>query len=242
MEYQLIYPGSKAVFGITLSMAAYFCYYYLITSGLVNRYFEKRFKGDSFQMNRILFNKFAGFIILGVIPGLFYFFIWKTENFNLGVSFDKIANNWFWFITLPVIIFSVNYFLAKKPDVYNQYPQMRIRTWKTGTFLLSTLGWSLYLFAYEFLFRGILLLTCVKAFGVWPAVVINVAVYSAIHMTNGMKETIGAIPFGFIACFLMIHTGTVLIPVIMHISLSVSTEFFTIKNNPEMGFKNNKSG
>ncbi|NQU86457.1 MAG: CPBP family intramembrane metalloprotease [Mariniphaga sp.] len=237
MDFQLNYPDSKAVFGIAISIIAYYTYYYLITSEKIEKYFIKKYTGNSFQKKRILFNKLAGLTFLALIPGTLFIIMWEFELNSLGFSFDKIISNWYWLIGLPAIIFIINYFSAKKPDIYLQYPQMRIKSWSIGTFLLSTLGWSLYLISYEFLFRGVLLLSCIEAFGIWPAIAINIAIYSAIHMTNGVKETIGAIPFGLIACLLMVHTGSLLIPIIMHISLSVSTEFFTIRNNPDMEFK-----
>lgn len=241
MEYQLIYPESKAVFGIAISIIVYYAYYYLITSEWVEQFFTKRYAGDIFQKRRILFNKLAGFSFFAVIPGILYFSLWEFKLGLIGFSFDKIVGNLYWMIGLPALIFTINYFSAKNPDIYLQYPQMRIKSWSIGTFLLSTLGWSLYLVGYEFLFRGILLLSCIEAFGVWPAIAINVAIYSAIHMTNGIKETLGAIPFGLIACLLMVHTGTIFIPIIMHISLSVSTEIFTIHNNPGMEFRKTRN-
>jgi len=92
------------------------------------------------------------------------------------------------------------------------------------------------LLAYEFLFRGILLFECYESFGFWPAVAINVTIYSAIHMVNGKDQAIGALFFGGIACYLTLTRGTVLIPLFMHITLSVFSDYFSIKMNPDIGF------
>ena len=236
MEYQLNYPESQAVYAIAVSLAGYYFYYYLITSEWMESVFKRKFQGDAFYLNRILANKLTGFTFLALIPGILFFTIWKMYWHSFGITFQKVAENWYWLLGLPLIIFTINYFSAKKPDIYLRYPQMRIQEWSPGIYLLSTLGWILYLISYEFLFRGILLLNCIEAFGVWPAIAINVAIYSAIHMTNGFKETIGAIPFGLIACLLVVHSGSILIPIVMHVSLSVSTEIFAIRNNPDMKF------
>jgi membrane protease YdiL (CAAX protease family) len=236
MNYQLNYPELKAVAAIIITMSCYYIYYFLITSQRINLYFTKKYSGTSFYLHRILFNKLAGFIFFACIPGALCFSLWHTDFSSFGITLKKIVENWYWLVGLPALIYLVNYFSAKNPDVYAHYPQMRIKVWSAGTFLLSSLGWFIYLVGYEFLFRGILLLSCAEAFGLWPAVTINIAIYSAIHLTNGLKETIGAIPFGLIACLLMLYSGTLLIPIAMHISLSMSTEFYTIRNNPDMKF------
>jgi membrane protease YdiL (CAAX protease family) len=237
MDYQLKFPESKAVVAIVITVICYYSYYFLINSKSVTLLFSSRYSGQTFYLKKILFSKLAGFIFFAVVPFFIISLFFSFETSDYGVSISKIVENWYWFFGLPTVIFIISYFSAKNSDIYNIYPQMRFKTWSCTNLLLSTMGWSLYLIAYEFLFRGVLLLSCVEAFGVWPAIAINVAIYSAIHLTNGKKETIGAIPFGLIACLLMLSTGSIVIPIVMHISLSVSTEIFAIKNNPEMQFR-----
>ena len=41
--------------------------------------------------------------------------------------------------------------------------------------LINALGWFLYLFGYEFLFRGVLLIPLIEPLGMWPAIAINTA-------------------------------------------------------------------
>ena len=43
----------------------------------------------------------------------------------------------------------------------------------------------------------------------WPAIAINIALYSATHILKGLDETIGAIPLGFVLCLLTISSGTI---------------------------------
>ena len=49
-------------------------------------------------------------------------------------------------------------------------------------------GWFLYLFGYEFLFRGVLLIPLIDPLGMWPAIAINIAVYSATHIPKGRRN------------------------------------------------------
>jgi hypothetical protein len=55
-------------------------------------------------------------------------------------------------------------------------------------------------------------------------------------MVNGKDQAIGALLFGGIACYFTLSTGTVLIPLFMHIALSGFSDYFSIKMNPDIGF------
>ena len=114
---------------------------------------------------------------------------------------------------------------------------MKIKEWNKVLFGINAAGWILYLCGYEFLFRGILLFECNNSFGFWPAIAINVVVYSAVHMINGKDEAIGALIFGAIACYFTLTLGTILIAVIMHVALSLSSDYFSIRLNKELSFR-----
>ena len=92
----------------------------------------------------------------------------------------------------------------------------------------------MYLLAYEFLFRGVLLMLLVPAIGVWPAIIINTSLYSATHIPKGAKETIAAIPFGIALCVITLHTGSILGAFLTHLLLSQLNDYGALYFNPEM--------
>jgi membrane protease YdiL (CAAX protease family) len=222
------------IFAITANILGYFGYYYFGHSTVMKKYFAQRFYGDAFWINWILFKKFSGFLFMAILPALFYAILFHGHPTDFGITIQHIMVNWKWLLIIPVVLVLINSLLARGSALMQQYPQMRISNWTGGRFLLSAIGWSAYLLAYEYLFRGLLLFSSYEAFGVWPAIAINVAIYSAVHIPKGMGETLGAIPFGILACVVTFSTGTILIAVIAHISLAVSMEYFTIKYNPDM--------
>ena len=109
----------------------------------------------------------------------------------------------FWIFVLSAIIVPLTYLSAQKPKNLANYPQIRAKVWSKNAFI-NALGWFLYLFGYEFLFRGVLLIPLIEPLGMWPAIAINIALYSATHIPKGLDETIGAIPLGFALCLLTI--------------------------------------
>ena len=98
----------------------------------------------------------------------------------------------------------------------------------------NALGWAAYLFGYEILFRGILLFPLVAEFGVWPAIAVNIALYSSTHIPKGLDETIGAIPLGIVLCVLTLLTGTIWIAFFVHLAMALTNSFTALKHHPEM--------
>jgi membrane protease YdiL (CAAX protease family) len=127
-------------------------------------------------------------------------------------------------------------FFNQKANGHNNSLQINLSEWNILLFSINSIGWIFYLIGYEFLFRGILLFECYNSFGFWPAIAINVAIYSAIHMVNGKDQAIGSLIFGAIACYLTLSQGSILIPLIMHISLSIMSDYFSIRYNVSLSF------
>ncbi|MCX6297031.1 MAG: CPBP family intramembrane metalloprotease [Bacteroidetes bacterium] len=113
---------------------------------------------------------------------------------------------------------------------------MRLKEWNKKRISINILAWASYLFAYEFMFRGILLITCYHSFGFWPAVAINLSLYSATHIPKGLTETIGAIPYGLLLCFITISTGSIAVSFLTHLALALSNDYFSVYHSKEMKF------
>lgn len=88
----------------------------------------------------------------------------------------------------------------------------------------------LFLFAYEFWFRGILLFSLLTAFDMSWAILINVTLYAGLHAFSGKKEFLGSIFFGVILCMLSIWTESVWPAALIHLALSLSYELPVLLN------------
>ena len=89
--------------------------------------------------------------------------------------------------------------------------------------LMHLLLRSVFLVAYEWFFRGCILFVCIKAFGLVPAIIINIFLYSLIHVFN-KKELIGSIPFGLLLCVFTVWCQSIWPAVVLHWLLSVLYE------------------
>ena len=217
----------------------YYCYYFFANSQYLKNFISRN---ENEQRNKVvlfLAEKFTGFLFLGFVPGIIYYFtlgpFWIQFGLNLKILADNII-----LIALLVIIIAALIYLNQKLRPSNNSLQMNFQEWNIRLFTLDVVGWLGYLAAYEFLFRGILLFACYDYFGFWPAIAVNVVIYSAIHMVNGKDQTIGALFFGTLACYLTLSRGTIFIPFFMHASLSLFSDYFSIKFNPDLKYLKNQ--
>ena len=240
MNLLVITPGFTISALILTTVIFYYIYFYFTTSRLPEKFCNVIVRPAQKLIALFLLKKFSGFLSLGIFPGVIYYFFVNQDFRKFGFSIDHISNN-FPVIGSLVLVIATILFFNQKTNKQNNSLQINLSEWNTLLFLINASGWIIYLIGYEFLLRGILLFECYSSFGFWPAIAINVAFYSAIHMVNGKGQTIGAIIFGGIACYLTLSRGTVLIPIIMHVSLSIFSDYFSIRYNGNLSFIKQKS-
>ena len=225
---------------LLLTLAFFSIYWFTSKSEKIKKRFYDKYDHDQASLKHIFFTKYFGFISMGILPAIFCLvFLSKLTLADLGLTFIyKTAQfSIFWILGLSVLIIPLVYFSAKKPKNLVNYPQIRAKVWTKKMVFINALGWFLYLFGYEFLFRGILLIPLIEPLGMWPAIAINIALYSATHIPKGLDETIGAIPLGFVLCLLTISSGTIWIAFIVHVVMAWTNTFTALKFHPEMNLK-----
>lgn len=216
------------------TLVFFYIYYYFIHSEFLENRFEKK-QSNKDEIKFFLTKKISGFLIMGVIPGVFYsLFISPNIDF-FGFSIVQFLSVFIIILILSAIIILSVYANQKSSPERNSL-QIKITEWNGILFGINSFGWIVYLIGYEYLFRGILLFECNSIFGFWPAIAINVVIYSAIHMVNGKDEAIGALIFGTIASYFTLVQGTILIPIFMHVVLSLFSDYFSIRLNKNLSF------
>ena len=226
-------PGETiAVFGIAITLFMSILFFILLS----------RVKPDMTRllpcplMVLFLARKTTGFLLFGVIPAGALTVFLKEDVSDYGLLWGNMPALWLWVAGISVVLIALNVFNSRNAAIRDLYPELRLSSWKLGTLLLSISGWTLYLAGYEFMFRGLLLFACYKAFGLWPAIIINLALYSVLHLHKGQKEAIAAIPFGAVLCYLSIESGSIFPAIILHIIQAVSCEIACLTRNPQMNF------
>lgn len=235
MEYSFTWQKAQFEPVIIISVVTLgFLIYLVLTS---SQKLKKSFiKNEENNTSWIIFQRLTGLLFFGIIPFLFSTLLFKKNISQSGISEINLSESLLWIAGMAFIIIPMSFFATKKPDNLDMYPQIRKKEWSKGLLILSASTWTIYLIAYEYMFRGFLLLGLVPHFGVWTAFALNLAFYSLTHIPKGFNETIGALPFGAIICLLTLKTGTIWIALGAHMCLALSNEWFSLRHHPEITF------
>lgn len=229
----------KSFLPIILSLVFFVIYWFTAQSIKIKDRFYSKYPFDIASVKHIFFTKYFGFISMGVVPSvicLIFLPEYKLADYGLTIIPETTLFSLIWTLGLCILVVPLAYFSAKKPKNLINYPQIRAKVWTNKTVFINALGWALYLFGYEFLFRGTLLFPLVDALGVWPAIAVNIALYSATHIPKGLDETVGAIPLGLVLCLLTLASGTIWIAFLVHVAMAWTNSFTALKFHPEIHY------
>lgn len=227
----------QVVFVLALVTVGFIIFWFTAESPRLKKSFFHKYPQEKASIRWVIFQKYTGVIFLGVIPLLLCLLFLPFSLHDYGLGFQNTLTSLMWIVGLASIIFPLNIRAARRPQNLAMYPMIRVQQWHSGLVLTNALATISYLLAYEFLFRGILLNVCTVYLGVWPAIAVNVALYSAVHLPKGPAETIGAIPFGLLICYITLTTGTIWVAVVVHVILSLSNDYLAVYYHSDMNFK-----
>jgi membrane protease YdiL (CAAX protease family) len=233
----------KAFLPVILSLVFFVVYWFTAQSEKIKARFYAKYDFDNASIQHIFFTKYFGFISMGLIPLIICLVLIEGSSpadYGLTIIPETTLYSLFWTLGLSTLVIPLAYISAKKPKNLINYPQIRAKQWTRRTVFINALGWALYLFGYELLFRGTLLFPLVDVIGVWPAIGINIALYSATHIPKGLDETIGAVPLGLVLCILTLQSGTIWIAFLVHVALAWTNSFTALKYHPDIHYIRSK--
>lgn len=227
----------KICLPIILTLVFFSIYWFTSKSEKIKRIFYNKYDYDQASLKHIFFTKYFGFFSMGILPTFLILIVlpeFTLADLGFTLIYETFLFSLLWILGLSILIIPLVYFSAQKQKNLANYPQIRAKVWTKKMLFINALGWFLYLFGYEFLFRGVLLIPLIETLGMWPAIAVNIALYSATHIPKGLDETIGAIPLGFVLCLLTISSGTIWIAFIVHVVMAWTNTFTALKFHPDM--------
>ncbi len=186
--------------------------------------------------NLIFAQRALGFMLFGPLAAFAGYLLVSNPWSQTGIRFLRPQEVALWAGVLVSLLLIFNLFSAKTKVNQRTYPQIRIRRWSPSFFTLNAATWLLFLLGYEYLFRGLLFFPALELIGLWPAIALNIVLYSLVHVPKGIHEILGALPFGVILCLAAYDTGSFWIAFLAHGAQAVINEFYAIRFNPEMDF------
>jgi len=218
----------SAIYVTVIVILIYVLYYGIAYTKIYNWIYRTFAAKVNESVFHAVFFRLSGFVLFGLLAAFIFskIHIVKFDFISLKINYLYQIIPYF-LVLLPLTII-VPYINVKKSK-QTQYPQFKIKNWTISYKLLSYITWTLYLIGYEFMFRGILLFGTAEKIGCYPAVLLNVILYAIVHIPKGWKEVLGCFILGPILCVFALATHNILIPIILHVSLCLSNEYFSIR-------------
>ena len=222
---------------IAISCIIVFVYYWITGSQRTGDWFQRRFSAGEAQIRKVLFNRLLGALLFSSVPLVILLGGFGQETTDFGLGTDNMGRSLLFWIPAAIIIPILSYFIAGSKSNLSQYPQIRKGDWDASLLVLSATSWIVYLLGYEILFRGFLLFSCYASFGFWPAIIINIIIYSLAHIPKGRRETLGSVPVGLLFCLVSLHLGSIWFALLTHITMALTNEWFSIYYHNEIRVK-----
>ncbi|HSP86578.1 MAG TPA: CPBP family intramembrane glutamic endopeptidase [Ignavibacteriaceae bacterium] len=219
----------KKVIYIFISVAILQTFSYYVTS---RRFFRLNFfpylqSDPNIFLIEYLYWFIGDFFTYFIFPFLIIKLLLKEKITDYGVSVGdyktgiKITLFFLW-IMLPLV-----WVVSSLPEFAKTYPHLSSarNSWKI--FLIFESGMLLYMFSWEFIWRGFMLFGLKEKFGYY-AVLIQMIPFLILHNGKPAPETFGAIVGGIALGILALRTNSILYCVLTHMSVMFSIDLISV--------------
>jgi hypothetical protein len=237
MDFTFYHQDLKVVIPVIAGLIGFIIFWFTQKSEKTKQKFFNKYGRDKGSAKFIMLTRYLGGFSIGIIPLVAYLLAFPgTSLSEVGFGFHKetLLATILWSVGLCVIVIPLASFSARKPENLVNYPQIRAKEWDMKIYRGNLFSWAVYLLGYELFFRGVLLFPLVGQIGLWPAIAVNIGLYSATHIPKGLSETIGAIPLSIVLCLLSISTGTIWIAFFVHVAMAWTNSLTALKHHPDM--------
>lgn len=170
-----------------------------------------------------------GAVLLGLVPAVAVWQSGSTRLGHLGAELPRPIEG----VVAALLLFAVAVPFAMRqvraPDSFEHYPQIRAEVWTLSLWLRNAATWSLYLVAYEFFFRGLLVFGLKPLLGPAGSVVVSAALYVFAHLHKGLGEVLGCVPMGLLFGISALWTGSFWPAFAAHLGIALVSEAAAIR-------------
>lgn len=218
---------------VFLSVAVLQTISYYYTS---RRFFRYTFYYSSFDANsqRDLYEYlywFAGdFISFFILPLLIIFFLLKDRPVNFGLKWGDYRTGLKYTAIFLAVMIPLVWIASSMSSFAVKYPHLKEAKESWLLFLIFESGMLVYMFAWEFIWRGFMLFGLEKRFGYY-AVLMQMIPFLILHNGKPPLETFGAILGGIALGALALKTRSFIYCVIIHFGVMFSIDLISVLRN-----------
>ena len=161
------------------------------------------------------------------LPILIVIFILKSPVREFGFKFGDYKAGLFLSILFLLVMLPFLWFVSANPEFISKYPHLQSTRTDWSVFFIYEMGMLIYMFSWEFIWRGFTLFGLEKKFGYY-AVLIQMIPFVILHNGKPEIETFSAILGGIALGILALRTRSFFYGFITHIGIMFSIDLICI--------------
>ncbi|OGU73836.1 MAG: hypothetical protein A2V93_09755 [Ignavibacteria bacterium RBG_16_34_14] len=219
----------KKVIYIFISIALLQTFSFYFTSRRFFRFnFFQYFQSDSnVFLIEYLYWFIGDFFSYFIFPLLIVRFLIKERIRDYGISFGDYKAGIKITVIFLVIMLPLVWIASSLPEFNKTYPHLTSAKYSWKVFLLFETGMLIYMFSWEFIWRGFMLFGLKEKFGYY-SVLIQMIPFLILHNGKPAPETFGAIIAGLALGILALRTNSILYCVLTHMSVMFSIDLISV--------------
>lgn len=218
----------KKVIYIFISVAILQTISYYLTSRRFFRYnLFQYFQGnENIFLIEYLYWFIGDFLSYFIFPFLIIRFIFTERIKNYGITLGDYSAGIKITLIFLVIMLPIVWFASSLSEFSKTYPHLTSAKESWRIFLIFEAGMLIYMFSWEFIWRGFMLFGLKERFGYY-AVLIQMIPFLILHNGKPAPETFGAIIAGVALGILALRTNSIYYCVLTHMSVMFSIDLIS---------------
>ncbi|MFN7950585.1 MAG: CPBP family intramembrane glutamic endopeptidase [bacterium] len=192
-----------------------------LSRSFFRRHLGQRLSGDALEIASVLGAKVASGLLFG-FAGLLVLEATLPDAGALGWSLRWTGRALLVLAAAATICLAMVVRAARAPAMRERYPEARVSRWSVSAHALDAIGWIVYLYGYELLFRGALLFPLAHVLPLVAALAIHTAIYALAHLDKPLLEILGTLPMGFVFGWLALETQSILPGAALHVAIALT--------------------
>ena len=202
--------------------------WYYASRKFFRAYLQNQFFADSEYVKLIeyLYWFLSDFITLFLIPLLIIMLLLKDRIKDYGVTFGDAKTGFLFTGIFVLFMLPILWIVSSSPEFGAHYPHLQSAKLDWSIFIIYEIGMFLYLFAWEYIWRGFMLFGLEKKFGYY-AVLIQMIPFVILHNGKPDIETFSSILGGIALGILALRTRSFIYGVFVHYAIMLSIDLFS---------------
>ncbi|MDD3626343.1 MAG: CPBP family intramembrane metalloprotease [bacterium] len=163
--------------------------------------------------------------LLYMIIPLILILLYKKKPRDFGLQIKEIRGMWKYLLLFSIGIIIITFFVSKNPRFQEVYPMYKYARNDLSLLIIYEIIFLIYLFSWEFLFRGFILFGLEKRFGNY-AILIQMIPFAIMHFAKPPVELLSSILGGILLGVIALRTRSVVPCWILHLMFSVPMDIF----------------